>query len=124
MTRITLSSLIVTVLAAVLFFVPASAMSTPKLVGTVGPAFTITLKQGTKKVKTLKAGKYTFVINDKSSLHNFTLEQEKGGKFEKHLTSTPFVGTKTVTVTLKPGTWKYYCAVHEPQMFGFVKVTS
>lgn len=124
MTRITLSSLIAGVLAAALFLVPASAMSTPKLVGTVGPAFTITLKQGTKKVTKLKAGKYTFVIHDKSSFHNFTLEQEKGGKFEKHLTSTQFVGTKTVTVTLKAGTWKYYCSVHESSIFGFVKVTS
>ena len=47
-------------LAAAVFLVPAQA-STPKLIGTVGPGFTITLKKGTAKVKTLKAGKYTFV---------------------------------------------------------------
>src|SRR2546421_6231419 len=99
-------------LAATAFLVSAQA-STPKLTGTVGPGFTITLKQGTKKVTKLKAGKYTFVIHDKSSIHNFTLEQEKGGKFEKHVTATPFVGTKTVTVTLRAGSWKYYCSVHE-----------
>ena len=124
MTRITLSSLIVTALAAVMFLMPASAMSSQKLVGTVGPSFTITLKQGSKKVTKLKAGKYTFVVHDKSSIHNFTVEQEKGGKFEKHVTSTPFVGTKTVTITLKARSWKYYCSVHESTMFGFVKVTS
>ena len=123
MTRITLSFLIAAALAAVLFLVPAQA-STPKLVGTVGPGFTITLKQGTKKVKTLKAGKYAFVITDKASIHNFTLEQEKGGKFEKTLTGTVFRGKKTVTVTLKKGTWKYYCSVHESTIFGFFKVTS
>ena len=34
---------------------PISAgAATPKLTGTVGPGFTITLKQGAKKVKTLK----------------------------------------------------------------------
>ena len=124
MTRITVSSLVVAALAAALFLVPAGAMTTTKLVGTVGPGFTITLKQGTKKVTKLKVGKYTFVIHDKSSIHNFTLEQEKGGKFEKHVTATPFVGTKTVTVTLRAGSWKYYCSVHESTMFGFVKVTS
>jgi len=123
MTRITLSSLIVTALAAVMFLMPASAMSSQKLVGTVGPSFTITLKQGSKKVTKLKAGKYAFVVHDKSSIHNFTVEQEKGGKFEKHLTATPFVGTKTVTVTLKKGKWKFYCSNHESQMFGFFAVS-
>jgi len=111
-------------LAAAVFLVPAQA-STPKLVGTVGPGFTITLKKGTAKVKTLKAGKYIFVITDKASIHNFTIEREKGGpKIEKTLTGTSFQGKKTVTVTLKKGSWKFYCSVHEPQMFGFFKVTS
>jgi plastocyanin len=111
-------------LAAAVFLVPAQA-STPKLIGTVGPGFTITLKQGTKKVKTLKAGKYIFVITDKAAIHNFTIEREKGGpKIEKTLTGTSFQGKKTMTVTLKTGSWKYYCSIHEPQMFGFFKVTS
>jgi len=62
------------------------------------------------------------VISDRSGIHNFTLEQEKGGTFEKALTSTPFEGTKTVQVTLKKGRWKYYCSVHESMMFGFFTV--
>ena len=33
-----------------------AATSVTKLTGTVGPGFTITLKKGTAKVKTLKAG--------------------------------------------------------------------
>jgi plastocyanin len=94
----------------------------PKLVGTVGPGYTIKLTKNGAKVKTLKAGKYTFAITDKASIHNFTLEQEKGGKFEKHLTGVTFTGKKTVTVTLKRGKWKYYCSVHEPEMFGFFTV--
>ena len=32
-------------------------------------------------------------------------------------------GTKSVTVKLTPGKWKYYCKPHEPVMFGFFKVT-
>ena len=122
MLRATVSLLVAASLAAVVFLVPAQA-STAKLAGTVGPGYTITLKRGTTKVKTLKAGKYTFVISDKASIHNFTLEQEKGGKFEKTLTGTSFQGKKTVTVTLKKGKWKYYCSIHESQMFGFFTVT-
>ena len=111
-------------LAAAAFLMSAQA-STPKLTGTVGPSYTITLKKGAAKVKTLKAGKYTFVITDKAAIHNFTIEREKGGpKIEKVLTGTSFQGKKTVTVTLKTGSWKYYCSIHEPQMFGFFKVTS
>jgi len=111
-------------LAAAAFLMSAQA-STPKLTGTVGPGYTITLKQGAAKVKTLKAGKYTFVITDKAAIHNFTIEREKGGpKIEKTLTGTSFQGKKTMTVTLKTGSWKYYCSIHEPQMFGFFKVTS
>ena len=116
--------LLATGLAAAMFLVSAEA-STPKLIGTVGPGFTITLKKGAAKVKTLKAGKYTFVITDNASIHNFTIEREKGGpKIEKTLTGTSFQGKKTVTVTLKTGSWKFYCSIHEPQMFGFFKVTS
>jgi plastocyanin len=116
--------LLATGLAAAMYLVSAQA-STPKLIGTVGPGYTVTLKKGATKVKTLKAGKYTFVITDKASIHNFTIEREKGGpKIEKTLTGTSFQGKKTVTVTLKTGSWKFYCSIHEPQMFGFFKVTS
>ena len=111
-------------LVAAAFLVPAQA-STPKLTGTVGPGYTIVLKKGTAKVKTLKAGTYVFVITDKSSIHNFKIEREKGGpKIEKLLTGTSFQGKKTVTMTLKKGSWKYYCSIHESQMFGFFKVTA
>jgi plastocyanin len=122
MVRATASLLAAASIAAVVFLVPAQA-STPKLVGTVGPGYTITLKKGTAKVKTLKAGKYTFVITDKASIHNFKLEREKGGTFERMLTGTSFQGKKTVTLTLKKGKWKYYCSIHESQIFGFFTVT-
>ena len=53
--------------------------STTTLNGTVGPGYTITLKQGGKAVTTLKAGSYSFVIADKANIHNFVLEKKKGG---------------------------------------------
>src|ERR671931_2034133 len=97
----------------------ARSMGTTKLKATTGPGFTISLTKGGKKVTSLKAGSYSFVISDKSSIHNFTIEREKGGKFEKHLTTVPFTGSKTVTVKLGKGKWKYYCSAHESQMFRF-----
>ncbi len=73
--------------------------ATPTLQGTVGPGFTITLKKNGTKVKVLKAGRYRFAVSDKASIHNFTLERETGGKFEKDLTDVSFTGTKSVMVT-------------------------
>ena len=93
------------------------------LKGTVGPGFTITLKQNGKTVKSLKAGTYKFVVTDKASIHNFVVEREKGGTFEKTITGVGFKGTKTVKITLKKGEWKFYCAPHESSMNGEFKVT-
>lgn len=114
-------------LAAAIALVVAAqtqAMSHPKLNGVTGPggAFKITLKNSAGKVvKTLKAGTYTFVIKDGSSIHSFALDGPNG--FAKDLTKIPFVGTKTVTLTLKKGKYKYYCANHESQMFGHFTAT-
>ena len=99
----------------------AGAMTVPKLFGTVGPGFTISLKDATgKAVKQVKAGKYTFVIGDKSSIHTFSL---KGPGINKTLTSVAFVGSKSVTLTLRTGTYTFYCAVHPTTMRGTFKAT-
>jgi hypothetical protein len=102
----------------------SSSTSTPTLKGVVGPGYTISLKKGGKKIKTLKTSKYKIVVSDKASIHNFTLEREKPTKphFEKHITATSFVGTKTIVWTLKPGSWRAYCSVHEAQMHQDFKV--
>jgi hypothetical protein len=99
---------------------PASA-STPKLTGTVGPGFTITLKKAGAKVTSLKHGTYKFVIADKSSMHNFHLKGPNG--YSKVLTAVPYTGTKTYTITLKPGTWRFVCDPHAATMKGSFKVT-
>ena len=95
-----------------------SHAATPTLNGTVGPGYTVTLKQNGKSVKTLKAGSYSFVIADKANIHNFVLEKKKGGTFEKELTQVPFTGTKTVKIKLTPGEWEFYCRPHESTMHG------
>jgi len=98
--------------------------STPTLKGVVGPGFTISLKKAGKTVKTLKAGKYRIVVSDKSPIHNFTLEREHPSSphIEKHITSTPFTGPKTIVMTLKKGSWRAYCSNHEAQMHHDFKV--
>ena len=108
------------VAAMLVLAAPSTAMGPTKLKGTVGPGFTITLKKGTVKVKTLKAGKYSITVSDKSNIHDFHL---KGPGVNKIITTTPFKGTKTVTVKLKKGTYKYVCDPHASLMTHSFKVT-
>ena len=117
--RVFLVVALVAALASVI--ATASLAAPPKLIGTVGPSFTITLTTAGKKVTKLKAGKYTFTINDKSSAHSYGLDGPHG--FAKDFTSVPFKGTKTFTLTLKKGKYKYYCSAHESSMFGNFTVT-
>ena len=103
MTRIALASLIVAAVAAA----PALA-STPRLVGEVGPGFTIEVKKAGKDVKTLKAGRYTIKVEDKATIHNFHLF----GPGVNKSTGVSFVGDKTWTVTLRAGRYTYQCDPH------------
>jgi plastocyanin len=121
MLRRTLPLAVLALVAALLFAATASSktQATPTLVGTTGPGFTITLTLKGKPVKKLKAGTYKFVVHDKAAIHNFVVEKEKGSnKIEKDVTSVSFVGTKTATIKLTPGGWKYYCAPHESAGMG------
>jgi hypothetical protein len=106
--------------AAVALVVTAAAtpLALPKVTGTVGPGFTISLKRGLTPVKVLKAGKYTFVVTDKSDLHDFHL---KGPGLSRAITAVGFTGTKTITLTLKKGRYTYVCDVH-PFMIGHFTV--
>jgi plastocyanin len=118
---VTAVMLALAVAAAVAATALARQGSTPTLVGTVGPGFTIKLTKGGKAVKTLKHGTYKLVINDKASVHAWSLDGPHG--FAKDYTQVPFVGTKTFTVVLKAGKYKYYCPPHEPVMFGHFTAT-
>jgi hypothetical protein len=108
-----------TAMTAAAFARHASSLT---LVGTVGPGYTINLKVGGKNLVRLKAGKYKFVLNDKSSIHGWSLDGPNG--FAKDLTPVPFIGTKTVTLNLKAGKYKFYCPTHEAQMFGHFSAVS
>jgi len=121
------ASLTLATALAILLAIPAGTAfgqgaAVPTLKGTVGPGFTITLKRNGSKVKVLKPGTYLFLIADKSSIHNFTLNQVSGGRVVKVLTGSAFMGVKKVKMTLKKGKWKYFCSVHPTLMFGFFTV--
>ena len=105
-------------LAAFAVVVAPAFAATPKLVATDGPGFTIGLTKGGTKVKTLKPGKYTITVRDKSNIHNFHLT----GPGLNKKTDVGYVGNKTWTVTLKKGTYKYVCDPHASIMKGSFKV--
>jgi hypothetical protein len=112
--------LLVAILATGLITASTGLAAAPKLVGVVGPGFTITLKSGSKVVKTLKAGTYTIAVQDKAAIHDFHL---KGPGVNK-TTTVPFIGAKTWTVKLKAGTYTYQCDPHASAgMKGTFKVT-
>ena len=119
MRRPTMRAVAVLTFAAAVLAVPtvAGAMGHPKLTGTVGKndAFKINLTSNGKVAKTLKAGTYTVVIHDDSSIHNYELDGPHGKSWT--FTSVSFVGTKTVTLKLTAGKYKAYCAPHESSMF-------
>jgi plastocyanin len=94
------------VIAALL--VPSALAATPTLTGTVGPGFTITLKNGSATVTKLKAGTYVIKVADKSAIHNFRL---KGPGVNK---TTPLAGKGTFTwkVALKKGKYTIVCDPH------------
>jgi hypothetical protein len=94
--------------------------TTPVLTGTDGPGFAINLKLNGKSVKTLKPGAYKFVIHDKAAIHGFSLDGPHG--FATDISPVPFTGTKTVTLKLKAGSYKFYCPAHEATMFGHFQV--
>ena len=58
--------------------------------------------------KPTKAGKYTLVVSDKSSIHNFHLT----GPGVNVKTSVAGTGTKTFAITLKKGKYTFLCDPH------------
>jgi len=89
--------------------------------GETGPGFTIEVKQIGKDAESVKAGTYTLKVEDKSASHNFHLI---GPGVDEVVTDVGFVGDKTVTVTLKQGTYTYQCDPHASSgMKGTFEVT-
>lgn len=92
-----------------------SQASVPKLRGTVGPDFTIKLKQGSKRVTNLRAGTYVLVVSDRSPIHDFHIS---GPGLNKVVTGVSLVGSKTIRIKLRRGTYRYVCDPHRTLMHG------
>ncbi len=109
--------------AAVVLAAPTAGVTTAptKLVGVTGPGFTISLKKNGVKVRTLKAGRYSITVRDKSNIHNFRL---KGPGLNRQITALSYIGSKTMLVTFRKGKNIYQCDPHVAQgMKGSFRVT-
>ena len=91
-----------------------SAAGGMTLDGTVGPGFTIALMQNGQSVSTLKPGKYTIIVDDKSDIHNFHLT----GPGVDKATDVGGTGKQTWTVDLESGSYHYQCDPHASSMNG------
>lgn len=120
MIRITSLALVTAAAAVALVVTGPIAAAPPVVKGTVGPGFTISLTKGGKKVTSLKAGvRYRFDITDRSSIHDFHLS---GPGTNKVITGVGFTGKKSLTLTLKRGTYRYVCDPHSSVMKGSFRV--
>jgi plastocyanin len=84
-------------------------------VGTVSAVGKLTLKSGGISVTKVKAGRYKITVGDKSKTQGFMLQQK--GHTAKVITSAPFVGTKSVTLTLGAGQWSFYSTASAKKTF-------
>ena len=114
------ASLLGVLIAAALLFSVTAQAAPQKLVGTVGPGFTISLKTAAgKRVTGLTRGTYRLTVKDRSDEHNFVV---RGPGVSKTVTGVDFVGTKTVTIRFGSGNYAFVCAPHADEMRGGISV--
>jgi plastocyanin len=90
-----------------------------RLTATVGPSFTIALRNAAgRRVTTLRPGAYVITVRDRSRFHNFRLT----GPGVRRTTSVGFMGTRTWTVRLRAGTYRFQCDPHKHRMKGSFRV--
>jgi hypothetical protein len=92
----------------------AGSVADGTLSGTVGPGFSISLKQNGAGFTHLAAGTYTITVSDQSPEHNFHLV----GTGVNEATDVEGAGTTTWTVTFVDGTYNYLCDAHPATMLG------
>src|SRR5918911_310239 len=102
------AALLVAAALAALALSALGQAATPKLVGEVGPGFSIEVTKGGKDVKKLKHGTYKIKVEDKSSMHNFHLF----GPGLNKKTGVSFTGTQTWPIKLKKGKYTHQCDPH------------
>jgi len=99
----------------------AAPAATVTLYATVGPGYTITLKDAAGvDITQLPEGSYSIVVSDQASNHNFHLT----GPGVNMSTTESFIGSVTWNVTFAAGAYKFVCDPHADGMFGNFTVTS
>lgn len=90
-----------------------------RLVATVGPGFTISLRTPAgARVTTLTRGTYTITVRDRSRQHNFHLI----GPRVNRRTTVAARGTFTWRLTLRAGRYRFVCDPHAAVMRGSFRV--
>jgi hypothetical protein len=82
---------------------------------TVAASGKATLESGGKSVDALDAGRYDFVVRDRSGRGGFFVQ--KAGKKAIAVTTVAFEGSRTVRVYLSAGAWTFFTKVGEPTRF-------
>jgi plastocyanin len=102
--------LLAAVAATALALLPArSGAANPTLTASVGPGFTISLKDASgQNVSHLDPGTYTINVSDQSDEHNFHLF----GPGVDESTPVETTQTTTWTVTFTDGTYQFRCDAH------------
>jgi plastocyanin len=91
-----------------------------RLTATVGPGFRISLRTANgRRVSRLRRGRYRITVRDRSRIHNFHL---RGPRVNKR-TTVRFRGTRTWTLTLRRGRYRFVCDPHAARMRGSFRVT-
>jgi plastocyanin len=99
---------------------PPRPPSIRTLTATVGPGPTISLRTAAgRRVTALRSGRYRIVVRDRSAMHNFHLT----GRGVNKRTAVGFRGTRTWTVTLRKGRYRFVCDPHAARMRGSFRVT-
>ena len=102
-------------LAAAVVLSGSAAADNPQLQASVGPGFTISLKDASgAKVTHLDPGTYAIHVVDQSDMHNFDLT----GPGVSKSTEVTEVGEQDWTVTFTDGVYRYVCDVHATSMKG------
>jgi hypothetical protein len=113
-------TLLICALVALAVSIPTAATGSSQapnvtLSGTVGPGFTISLRNPDgSSVSHLDPGSYDIAISDESIEHNFHLS----GPGVDSFTAVETTGTATWTVTFTDGTYNFRCDPHATQMRG------
>ena len=92
----------------------------PKLLATVGPKSTISLRNASgKAIASVKAGTYSVVVRDRSKLHNFHLV----GKGVNRKSAVAGTGTTTWKLKLAKGLLRFYSDKAPKTVKGSLRVT-